>query len=73
MGNFFSRQSVTNAEFRIQDETRILDSKLQNLAGTGTVISLDHAFTRFSGDLACEFVCGENPHFMEGPDFSPEW
>lgn len=70
---FFSRQSVTRLESRIHDEARSLDEKLRSLKGSGAVVSLDHAFSCMTGDLAAQFACGENPHLLEEPAFNPDW
>ncbi|KAI1770583.1 cytochrome P450 [Hypoxylon cercidicola] len=70
--NFFSRQSVNRMESRVHDEAKSLDDKLRLLAGTGTIVQLDHAFTCVTGDLAALFACGENPRLLESPNFNPE-
>ncbi|KAI1496062.1 cytochrome P450, partial [Biscogniauxia marginata] len=71
--SFFSKQSVTRMESRIHDEAKSFDEKIRLLKGTGQVISLDHAFSCMTGDLAAQFACGENPHLIEEPLFNPEW
>ncbi|KAK5637596.1 hypothetical protein RRF57_013311 [Xylaria bambusicola] len=70
--NFFSRLSVTRLETRIKDEAKSLDDKLLRLQGMGSIISLDHAFSCFTRDLAAHFACGDNPMLLEEPDFNPE-
>lgn len=71
--NFFSRKSITHLESRIHDNVRVLDSKLQALKGTREVVRLDHAASAFTGDIMGHFACGEHPHFLDGPGFTPEW
>ncbi|KAI1394186.1 putative cytochrome P450 [Hypoxylon trugodes] len=69
--SFFSRQSVSRMESRILDEATKLDDKLRLLAGTNTIVQLDHAYACVTGDLAALFACGENPRLIESPDFNP--
>ncbi|KAI0903280.1 putative cytochrome P450 [Ustulina deusta] len=71
--NFFSRQSVIRLESRIYEEARSLDNKLKLLAGTDTLVHLDHAFACVAGDLVALFACGENPGLLEAPNFNPDW
>jgi hypothetical protein len=71
--NFFSRQSVSRMESVIYEEARSLDNKLKLLAGTDTLVHLDHAFACVTGDLAALFACGENPGLLEVPNFNPDW
>ncbi|KAI0399650.1 putative cytochrome P450 [Xylaria palmicola] len=71
--NFFSRQSVSRMEAGIHDEARSLDEKLRLLAGSNSIVHLDHAFACLTGDLAALFACGENPGLLEAPNFNPDW
>lgn len=71
--SFFSRLSISRTEPRIQEEVRSLDDKLRPLAGSGTIVHLDHAFACITGDLAALMACGENPRLLEAPNFNPEW
>jgi hypothetical protein len=41
---FFSRQSITRMEKLLVDKVRLLDSRLEALNGTKTVIRIVHAF-----------------------------
>ncbi|PYH98894.1 cytochrome P450 [Aspergillus ellipticus CBS 707.79] len=73
VANFFSRPNVTRVESRISDEVRLLDAKLCRLKGTGSILSLDHAFTAYAGDIVVQFTCAEHPRLLDGPDFTPQW
>lgn len=73
VANFFSRQNITRVESRIYNEVRLLDAKLCELKGTGTVVALDHAFSALTGDLVGQFTCAERPQLMNGPEFTPQW
>lgn len=71
--SFFSRQGVTRIEDIIAGEARHLDERLTNLAGTGTVIRIDHAFTALTGDLIAHVACGQRPGLIDDAEFSPGW
>jgi len=71
--SFFSRQGVTRVEGIIAGESRRLDERLTGLAGTGTVIRIDHAFTSLTGDLIGHIACGQRPGLIDGAEFSPGW
>ncbi|KAI0517899.1 putative benzoate 4-monooxygenase cytochrome P450 [Xylaria bambusicola] len=71
--SFFSRQGVTRVESVIHNEIRVLDDKLKDAKGSGTLVRLDHAFTSFSGDIIGELACGERPQLVNGSGFTPDW
>lgn len=52
-----------------------LEDRLKNLAGTGTVIRLDHAFSAFSADIIGRICLGSKNtiEFLDDPDFAPDW
>ncbi|KAF2756362.1 putative benzoate 4-monooxygenase cytochrome P450 [Pseudovirgaria hyperparasitica] len=71
--SFFSRQGISRIEDIIHGEVRLLDTKFQSRKGTGEVIWLNAVFASFAGDVIGCVTCGDNPGFLEGKDFSPEW
>jgi hypothetical protein len=52
-----------------------LESRLKDLAGTGTVIRLDHALSAFSGDVISRICLGKNntEEFLDDTNFAPYW
>jgi hypothetical protein len=52
-----------------------LESRLQELSGTRTVIRLDHALSAFSGDVISRICLGDKNtnEFLDDPDFAPYW
>lgn len=70
---FFSRQGINRIEEIIAGEGRLLDSRLQALEGTKTVVHIDHAFTALTGDIIAHTACGTHPGLIEDVEFSPNW
>lgn len=53
-----------------------LESRLRQYEGKHTVITLDHAFSAFSGDIIRRVCFNKDDFgdlFMDHPDFSPDW
>lgn len=73
LDKFLSRQNVSRLQPAIDEEIRILDSKVADAKGSGVQLRLDHMFTSFTGDIVGEIACGENPSLLSGPSSSPEW
>ncbi|KAF2008686.1 cytochrome P450 [Aaosphaeria arxii CBS 175.79] len=73
---FFSRAGVQRLNGMLGDVTQNLESRIREYAGTGKPIRLDHAFAAYSGDIIGKICTGGKDagvHFLEGPDFSPDW
>ncbi|KAL3483008.1 cytochrome P450 [Aspergillus germanicus] len=70
---FFSRQNITRVERTITEKVRALDARLQALAGSDTVVHIDHAFTALTGDIIGHVACGTSPGLLDDVDFSPSW
>jgi cytochrome P450 len=70
---FFSRQSITRVERTITEKVCALDARLQALAGSDTVVHIDHAFTALTGDIIGLVACGTSPGLLDDVDFSPSW
>lgn len=60
----------------IAEVTRKFEQRLRALAGTGTVVRLDHASAAFSGDIIAK-IClddqDEGGRFLDHPEFAPYW
>ncbi|KAF1962999.1 cytochrome P450 [Byssothecium circinans] len=74
---FFSRMGVAKLQNTIADVALHLERRLEDFAGMGKVVRLDHAFAAFSGDIIRR-ICldtkesGED-RFLDDPAFAPEW
>jgi hypothetical protein len=50
-----------------------LESRLNSLSGTRTVIRLDHAFFALSGDIMAKICFDSGKGYLDDEDFAPEW
>ncbi|RDW63133.1 cytochrome P450 [Aspergillus mulundensis] len=72
---FFSRMNVQTLQPMLAEMTLRFERRLRGLAGTGTVVRLDHAAAAFSGDIIAR-ICLDNMGqgcFLDDPEFSPHW
>lgn len=70
---FFSRQGIERIEPAIVEEAQLLNARFEGLAGSGTIIRLDHVFSAFAGDVIAKVCCETPTNFMKDPKFSPQW
>lgn len=54
-------------------EAMLLNDRLEELAGSKTVVRLDHVFSAFAGDAIAKICCDKPPNMMNKPDFGKEW
>jgi cytochrome P450 len=73
---FFSRNSIQELQPMLAEVTLKFEQRLRALAGTGTVVRLDHACAAFSGDIIAK-IClddaAEGNRFLDHPEFAPHW
>ncbi|KAL4756283.1 cytochrome P450 [Aspergillus foveolatus] len=73
---FFSRMSIQALQPMLAEVALNFEQRLRALAGTGTVVRLDHACAAFSGDIIAK-IClddaAEGNRFLDHPDFAPHW
>ncbi|KAL4938030.1 hypothetical protein BDV06DRAFT_226372 [Aspergillus oleicola] len=71
-----SRMNIQALQSMLTGATRKLEQRLRALAGTGTVVRLDHACAAFSGDIIAK-IClddaAEGQRYLDDPEFSPYW
>ncbi|KAE8311594.1 cytochrome P450 [Aspergillus transmontanensis] len=73
---FFSRAGIARLEPVLVEMALKLESRLRQYEGKHTVITLDHAFSAFSGDTirrVCFSKDDVGDLFMDHPDFTPDW
>lgn len=49
-------------------EAMLLNDRLEELAGSKTVVRLDHVFSAFAGDAIAKICCDKPPNMMNKPD-----
>ncbi|KAK3339734.1 putative cytochrome P450 [Lasiosphaeria hispida] len=69
---FFSRQQVQRYEEMIVDEIKVIEDRLKEHRGSGTVVTMDYVFTAMTGDLIGKICLVDPPSFAGEPDFSPD-
>ncbi|KAL4932039.1 cytochrome P450 [Aspergillus undulatus] len=70
---FFSRLGIDRIEHFIIEETKLLDDRLQSLAGSGIIVRLDHLFSAFAGDVIGRICAESEPDLIKRGDFGEEW
>jgi len=73
MDLFFSRQSIERIEPMVAEEIKLLDDRLMELRGTGTVVNLEHAYAAITGDIIGQICSEKHVSLVQGEDFSPQW
>ncbi|KAL4990612.1 cytochrome P450 [Aspergillus falconensis] len=71
---FFSRMSIQKLQPMLAEVAQKFERRLCTLAGTGTVVRLDHTCAAFTGDIIAK-IClddaAEGDRFLDHPDFAP--
>ncbi|KAK3349178.1 putative cytochrome P450 [Lasiosphaeria hispida] len=70
---FFSRRQVQEYEPMIFEALQLLESRLEALSGTGTIVNMEHVYAALSGDLIGKISVTDPPSFLSDPDFAPDW
>ncbi|KAL4955914.1 cytochrome P450 [Aspergillus filifer] len=73
MNPYFSTARVRRQESLIQSLVDKLCERLQDYKGTGVPINLQHAFTCFTTDVVSDYTMGAGFHYLDEPDFIPDW
>lgn len=77
MEPFFSRLGVTRLQSAIAAAALQLESRLRELKGTNTVLSLELAFSAFSSDVIRKICLGSSAQpgegFLDAPDWGVDW
>lgn len=73
MNPYFSMTRVRKQEPLIQGLVNKLVDRLSAYKNTGMPINLQHAFTCFTTDVVSDYTMGAGFHYLDEPDFIPEW
>ncbi|KAL1983794.1 hypothetical protein VTN96DRAFT_9880 [Rasamsonia emersonii] len=73
MNPFFSMTRIRRLEPAIQALADKLCSRLSAFKNTGKSIVIRDAFLCYATDVISSYVLGEEPHYLDGPDFLPQW
>jgi len=73
MDLFFSRQSIERIEPMVAEEIKLLDDRLMELGGTGTVVNLEHAYAAITGDIIGQICSETHVSLVQEENFSPQW
>ncbi|KAI0969500.1 cytochrome P450 [Xylaria arbuscula] len=73
---YFSRMGVSRLQSMLAEVALHLETRFRELAGTGKVVRLDHAFTAYTGDIIrrmCLDSDDPGDRFLSREDFSADW
>ncbi|OJJ72828.1 hypothetical protein ASPBRDRAFT_124116 [Aspergillus brasiliensis CBS 101740] len=73
MNPFFSLARIRRYEPKIKVLADKLCKRLKEFENTGNPIVIQHAYTCFTTDLVSEYVAGQEFHYLDSPDFMPQW
>ncbi len=73
MNPYFSMQRIRSLEPEIQVLVDKLCYRLNDFKNKGVPITLQHAYTCFSTDVISDYAMGTGFHYLDAPDFVPEW
>lgn len=73
MNPYFSLTRVRKQEPLIQGLVNKLIDRISAYKNTGTPINLQDAFTCFTTDVVSDYTMGAGFHYLDEPDFIPEW
>lgn len=73
MNPYFSTTRVRKQEPLIQALVNKLVDRISAYKNSGTPIDLQHAFTCFTTDVVSDYTMGTGLHYLDEPDFIPEW
>ncbi|KAL2870373.1 cytochrome P450 [Aspergillus lucknowensis] len=73
MNPYFSMARVRKQEPLIQALVDKLYERLREYKGTGSPVVLQHAFTCFTTDVVSDYTMGVGFHYLDEPDFIPDW
>ncbi|KAL3430456.1 cytochrome P450 [Aspergillus tetrazonus] len=73
MNPYFSITRARKQEPLVQALVNKLIERLQAYKGTQTPINLQHAFTCFATDVVSDYSMGVGFHYLDEPDFIPDW
>lgn len=73
MNPYFSMARVRQLEPEIRTLANKLCDRLKAFQGTGVPINTQHAYSCYATDIISDYTMGVGFHFLDTPDFSPQW
>lgn len=73
MNPYFSLARVRQLEPEMRNLANKLCDRLKTFKGTGVPINTQHAYSCFATDIISDYTMGVGFHFLDTPDFSPQW
>lgn len=73
MNPFFSQQRIRKLEPMLRGMVDKLCNGMRAWKDRGTPLHVYHAYNAFTTDVVVEYTMGESFHYLDDPDFSPQW
>ncbi|KAE8321063.1 cytochrome P450 [Aspergillus sergii] len=73
MNPFFSQQRIRQLEPMLRDMVDKLCDGLRAWKDRHTPLHMYHPFNAFTTDVVVEYTMGHSFHYLDDPDFSPQW
>lgn len=73
MNPYFSMARVRQLEPEILALANKLCDRLKSFRGTRAPVVVQHAYSCFATDIISDYTMGIGFHFLDTPDFSPQW
>ena len=73
MNPFFSQQRIRQLEPMLRKMIDKLCKGMRNWKEKQTPLHVYHAFNAYTTDVVVEYSMGESFHYLDDPDFTPQW
>ncbi|GLI80882.1 hypothetical protein PoHVEF18_009242 [Penicillium ochrochloron] len=73
MNPFFSQQRIRQLEPMLRGMVDKLCDGMRAWIDRGAPLHMYHAFNAFTTDVVVEYTMGNSFHYLDDPDFSPQW
>jgi cytochrome P450 len=73
MNPYFSMRRIRSLEPLIQNLVKKLVTRLNDFKGTGVPLTIQYPFTCYSTDVITSYTMGSAFHYLDSPDFVPDW
>ncbi|EPS25624.1 hypothetical protein PDE_00558 [Penicillium oxalicum 114-2] len=73
MNPFFSQQRIRSLEPMLREMVEKLCVGMRGWMQRQAPLHLYHAFNAFTTDVVVEYTMGQSFHYLDDPDFSPQW
>ncbi|RHZ49181.1 cytochrome P450 [Aspergillus thermomutatus] len=70
---FFSNARIRKQEAAIKALVDKLCRRLEELKNTGQPLHIEHALTCYTTDVITDYSMGDGYHYLDAPDFIPQW